>query len=278
MANAIIKVDNMTCSACESKIEIRLKKKDGITEIKANHIDGIVKVSYNEDTISKEEIIYEIEKLNYNVIKEENEKNKNENLKIFGILIILAIIYLVIKNTIGFNFIPKVNQSMSYAMLFVIGLITSLHCMAMCGGINISQCAINKDNTSNNGIKEKIQPSLLYNLGRVISYTILGGIIGAVGSVFSLNIFTQGLIQMFAGTLILIMGLKMFGIIPALNKFNIRMPKFVANSLYSGNKKRGPFVVRIIKWINAMWTITNNANICIGNRQFNLRRRFYVFL
>lgn len=263
MKDIIIKIDNMTCSACEAKIETKLKKKDGIIEVKANHSTGIVNLSYDEEKIKKEEIISEIERLHYNVVE---ENNKNENYKVFGILVILIAIYFIIKNTVGFYFIPKIDQSMSYGMLFIVGIITSLHCMAMCGGINISQCVGNKVSTSTGGIKEKLQPSLLYNMGRVISYTIIGGIVGAIGSVFSLTTFTQGLIQMFAGILILIMGLKTLNVIPGLSRFSIRMPKFIANSLYSQKKKRGPFVVRIIKWINAMWPITNYANICIRNR------------
>lgn len=265
MKDIIIKIDNMTCSACEAKIETKLKKIEGIIDVKANHSNGIVNISFDENRLSKEKIIIEIEKLNYKVIKQE-QKQDNDNIKMVGIFIILIAIYLIIKNTIGFYFIPKIDQSMSYGMLFIVGIITSLHCMAMCGGINISQCVGNKGSTSTGGIKEKLQPSFLYNMGRVISYTIIGGIVGAIGSVFSLTTFTQGLIQMFAGILILIMGLKTLGIIPGLSKFSIRMPKFVANSLYSQKKKRGPFVVRTIKWINAMWAITNNANICIRNR------------
>lgn len=31
------------------------------------------------------------------------------------------------------------DASMSYGMLFVIGMVTSVHCIAMCGGINLSQ-------------------------------------------------------------------------------------------------------------------------------------------
>ena len=62
---------------------------------------------------------------------------------------------------------------------FVIGLITSVHCIAMCGGINLSQ-TLQKE-TSKDISRKMFQNTLIYNMGRVVSYTIIGSILGAVG-------------------------------------------------------------------------------------------------
>lgn len=51
--------------------------------------------------------------------------------QLVGIGIILLALYVIIKNTIGFNFIPEVNQSMGYGILFMVGLLTSLHLFSM---------------------------------------------------------------------------------------------------------------------------------------------------
>lgn len=34
----------------------------------------------------------------------------------------------------------RADSKMSYGMLFIVGLLTSVHCIVMCGGINLSQC------------------------------------------------------------------------------------------------------------------------------------------
>ena len=60
---------------------------------------------------------------------------------------------------------------MGYGALFVIGLITSVHCIAMCGGINLSQTLSSEKNGS------MLRNSLQYNIGRVISYSVIGGIL-----------------------------------------------------------------------------------------------------
>ena len=36
---------------------------------------------------------------------------------------------------------PMAREGMGLGMLFAVGLATSLHCVAMCGGINIAQSA-----------------------------------------------------------------------------------------------------------------------------------------
>lgn len=131
---------------------------------------------------------------------------------------------------------PVAKQDMSYIALFVVGLFTSVHCVAMCGGINLSQCA-NVKYTSSGG---KLLPSLLYNSGRVVSYTVLGGIFGLFGSMFSISPIVKGIIMFLAGVFMLIMGVNMLNIFPWLRRFNPKMPKVFGKL---GSKVKGPFVV-----------------------------------
>ena len=84
------------------------------------------------------------------------------------------------------------------------------HCIGMCGPIVVS-LSLN--------LKEKsiFVPQLLYHLGRIITYTILGGIVATVGSltIITANIDTiQKGVMMFTGALIMLMGLAMAGWVP----------------------------------------------------------------
>jgi hypothetical protein len=81
------------------------------------------------------------------------------------------------------------------------------HCIGMCGPIVVSLSLNLKD-------KNILLPHLLYNSGRVITYGFLGGVMGATGS-FTLVAAHIAEIQkgamIFAGVLIIIMGLAMSG-------------------------------------------------------------------
>lgn len=180
-----------------------------------------------------------------NQSQERISEDKMPITQLLGIGIILFALYLIIKSTVGFNFIPEVNQSMGYGVLFAVGLLTSLHCLAMCGGLNLSQCIAYKEGRAG-GKAASLKPSLLYNGGRVISYTIVGGIVGALGSVVSFSGVAKGIIAMVAGIFMVIMGLNMLNVFPWLRKLNPRMPKFFGKKLYDNQGQYGPFYVGLL--------------------------------
>jgi sulfite exporter TauE/SafE len=80
---------------------------------------------------------------------------------------------------------------------FAIGLFGSLHCIGMCGPIAI---ALPVPNTSNVSF---LAGRLLYNIGRVLTYSFLGAIFGLLGSRFVVAGFQQG-ISIILGVIILI--------------------------------------------------------------------------
>jgi sulfite exporter TauE/SafE len=84
------------------------------------------------------------------------------------------------------------------------------HCIGMCGPIVISFSLNLKENSI-------FAPQLLYHLGRIITYAILGGIVAIAGSLTMITANIDALqkgVMMFTGILIMLMGLAMAGWIP----------------------------------------------------------------
>ena len=254
----ILQIDGMTCTSCEMRIENSFKKLEGIVDAKAIFSSSNVYITYDSNVIGLDRIIETIEKLEYRVKNKPQEQlvsgtdikktygDRTSINQLLGIGIILFALYVIIRNTIGFNFIPQVNQSMGYGILFVVGLLTSLHCIAMCGGINLSQCVSYKPATNAPNKLSKLKPSLLYNCGRVVSYTIIGGIVGALGSVISFSGSAKGVVAIVSGLFMVIMGLNMLNIFPWLRRLNPRMPKIFGNKIHNNNGKYGPFYVGLL--------------------------------
>lgn len=252
--NHIIKqtlfIEGMTCHSCETRITKRLKTIQGVTQAEAEYQNSKVQVTYDIRRTNNNIIIKAIEELGYtirptpqhkrgsNVKQQRNSRINFTKLLFFGVMIYL--IYLTFQN-LELDFLPRVNQNMGYGILFIVGMLTSLHCIAMCGGINLSQCVTNKFDSGHRNLG-KLKPSILYNTGRVISYTLIGGLVGGIGSVVSFSGWAKGIVAIFAGILMVIMGLNMLNIFPALRKFNPGMPR-VLSRLSGQNGKRGPFYV-----------------------------------
>lgn len=258
LVTKVLQIDGMTCTSCEMRIEKALRKTEGVISAKAIYSSSNVYVTYDYSKIDLESIISIIEKQDYRVknkdtkglaAKADVQRNKQDDKlsigNLIGITIILLSLYIIISNTIGFNFLPQIDQSMGYGILFVVGLITSLHCVAMCGGINLSQCVGYNKGEASDGFS-KLKPSLLYNTGRVISYTIIGGIVGALGSVVSFSGAAKGAVTILSGVFMVIMGLNMLNIFPWLRKINPRMPRFFGNKIHSGKGERSPFYVGLL--------------------------------
>jgi len=257
---ATLQVEGMTCVGCENRIESKLRRINGIVRVKASYTTNSVLVTFVEREIKLREIRRAIESLDYKIRNSTNgsskksESSANTKDKFLDILTIFLTMYLLyhFAHLFGllniFNVFPEAKAGMSLGVLFVIGILTSVHCVAMCGGINISQCIPTK--VENNGKKSPSQwmPSFLYNSGRVVSYTIIGGIVGALGSVVSFSGPAKGIVAIAASIFMMIMGLNMLNLFPGLRKFNPRMPKVFARLIGKEKaiSKNRPFYIGLL--------------------------------
>lgn len=93
------------------------------------------------------------------------------------------------------------TESLSALTALLLGLLGSAHCLGMCGGIS-SAVAMGIDKRNSN-------PLLLlagFNLGRILSYSIAGGLLGILGWLISspeIAVFLRTL----AGIILVLMGL-----------------------------------------------------------------------
>lgn len=98
-----------------------------------------------------------------------------------------------------------------YLVFLVAGVTMGFgHCIGMCGPIVVS-LSLNLEG------RKVLFPHLLYNLGRIMTYGILGGAAGMLGSFTILTASILSLqkgVLIFAGMLVLVMGLAMTGWIP----------------------------------------------------------------
>ena len=114
-----------------------------------------------------------------------------------------------------------------YLMLFAAGFAGSFHCIGMCGGF---ACALGRDP---DGHAATVLRHLLYNTGRLTTYSFLGGLAGALGQVICTPQGTaipmlnggldtaQRILAIVAGLLMIAMALQFFGLLPRLHRLAI---------------------------------------------------------
>lgn len=260
-------IGGMTCVNCRNKIEKTLNHTAGVISANVSYHNATADIVYDEKKISRKEVIAAIEKLDYEVVLREKAAGPNIANTVCMLVIIVAL-YVMLQSMGILNLLAPsrlADTKMGYGMLFLIGLITSAHCIAMCGGINLSQCI---PQTAQGEPGAAFFLALAYNMGRVLSYTAVGFGLGLAGFLIGggaevgMSIFLQGVLKMIAGLLMVIMGINMLGLFPWLRKFTIRMPKFVARKVDNQKAKAArPFIVGILNGfmpcgpLQSMWIV-----------------------
>lgn len=133
--------------------------------------------------------------------------------------------------------------NVSLGMAFLIGGIASLStCMAVVGGLVLSMSAT----FAKEG--DRVKPQLLFHAGRIISFFILGGVIGAIGSAFALNATGTLILGILIGLVMLVMGINLLDTFHFAKKFQPGMPKFLSKhalGLTKINHTLTPFLVGV---------------------------------
>jgi copper ion binding protein len=304
-ATVRVDVDGMSCGNCERKIEKAVGALDGVSEVAASAALSEVNVAFDPERTSLEAVKEAIRGAGYAVrgeqpaaekavappsgakagaCSEEPQRRASPDPKrgsvyrFLGLIAVIAAIYFIIRYTVGFTFLPTVTQSMGYGLIFVVGLITSLHCIAMCGGIALSQGMTAAGEPSGTGTKTaRLVPSLLYNAGRVLSYTIIGGVVGAVGSLFSLSTALKGVMPIVAGAFMLFLGVRMLGIFPWLSRLKIRIPGLSSERIRGNTAaqrasaaafRRGPFAVGLLNGLMPCGPLQTMQVYALGTGSF----------
>jgi len=101
----------------------------------------------------------------------------------------------------------------SYITAFTVGLLGGVHCVGMCGGI-VGALSFASGNGKSSGFSSLLSLLLGYNFGRLFSYTLAGGLMGALGwlvTVWTDIQLMQALLQFLAAVFMLMMGLYISG-------------------------------------------------------------------
>jgi len=97
-----------------------------------------------------------------------------------------------------------------YFEIFLIGLLGSMHCIGMCGGF-VAMYSLKKPVAV-----PSFPYHLLYNLGRITTYSLIGGTLGYIGS-FAASLGTHrgipGAVLLISGVIMILMGLNLAGIL-----------------------------------------------------------------
>ncbi|MBL8965801.1 MAG: sulfite exporter TauE/SafE family protein [Spirochaetaceae bacterium] len=252
---SILRIEGMTCPSCAARVRSALAELPGVGTVSVDLAGATAAVEHDVDLAGEEDFRAALEGAGY-ALGKSGAAGLAGALPALGLGLLLSGAYLAASAAGFFNAIPRVDAALGYGALFLVGLLSSVHCVAMCGGIALSQSipgtAAERAGKGGTGRLARLEPGLLYNLGRVLAYTLIGGLAGALGSAFDFSSTAKGAITALAALLMLGFGLRSLGLLPRLPRLpgprgtgTTRLGA-AASRLAAYLRRRGPFAVGLL--------------------------------
>ena len=244
--NKFIKVPikGMHCRSCEILIEENLKEIDKVKSVDISYKTGEAIVHYIGDKASTDQIYKVIADTGYSIGVDEAlpfiTRNKKEYTNLGIAFLFLAALYFILRGLglTSLNLTPNIS-SPSWGLIILIGVVAGFSsCMALVGGLSLGLSTKFIESHPTATSAEKFRPHLFFILGRVLSYALLGGVLGMIGAVFQLSSTASGIVTILVGVVMLIMGLQLINIFPRLTKFKLTLPKSISKAFGISTKSK----------------------------------------
>jgi len=231
----IVPIRGMHCRSCEILIEEKLKEIPGLKNISVDFKKQRAEFFLNHPATINQ-VTEAISSAGYSVGVEEKNWISSDPVeyKELGIaLVILIVLYIVVKSFGLTNISAGIKGSpSSLLVVLLVGLTAGVStCMALVGGLILGISARHSEKHPEATPLQKFRPHLFFNLGRISSYALLGGVIGLIGKAFQLSNSVLGLLIIGVGFVMLVLGLQLTGLFPKISSGSFTLPTSLSKLL-----------------------------------------------
>lgn len=213
MKTHIFHVAGTHCASCKILIEDVLGEQSFVKNVQVNLKEETIYIETdnNQSSVELAEILTsKIKSHGYSLSIEKLAKGKQSNDVLWQAIPIglaLLVLFFLLQKSGILNL--GLGGQTTPVTSFVIGLIASVSsCLAIVGGLVLSLAAkVSQDNVSDT------KTFLLFHTGRLVSFAILGGVLGAVGSAIGINFTFTAILGLVAAIVMLLLGLNLVGVI-----------------------------------------------------------------
>lgn len=230
MKTYTLHVTGMHCSACPVLIESELADVPEISRAHASLKNHSVEVTGNfgdktlEHVAQDLTVVVKAHGYTLSVEKQRHSVRWQDFTLAIPISAGFIAFYIILQKLGIVNLVTTSN--VTYGTAFVIGGIASVStCMAVVGGLVLSMSA----NFAKEG--DKVRPQPIFHVGRLISFFVLGGVIGALGSVFQLGATGTLVLSLLVAVILLILGINLLDVFPWVKKLQPTLPSFIGRHI-----------------------------------------------
>lgn len=237
MNTKTVSIKGMHCRSCELLIEDELKSIKGVKSVDISHRTGSATIHFEGKHLNHGDVVHAVRQAGYELGAIEKlsffSKKSNDYVElVFGISI-LVLVYYIAKSLGIFDLnLMRSNNFSSLPVVLLVGLTAGVStCMALVGGLVLGVASRFSQDNPDASTSQKFMPHIFFNVGRVISFFILGGVIGLIGSAFQISTSLSGILIVLVGISMIILGLQLTNIFPQLSAISFTLPKGISKLL-----------------------------------------------
>jgi sulfite exporter TauE/SafE/plastocyanin domain-containing protein/copper chaperone CopZ len=232
MIKTTIPIKGMHCRSCEILIAEKLREIPEVEKIHSSYQKKHV-IVYSKKSISDEVLNAKIAEAGYEVGVEKSKNWFSSSLgdynDILISIVILAVLYLLAKSLGLFSISINSQNPSNLFVVILVGLTAGFSsCMAVVGGLLLGISAKHAELHPEATPVQKFRPHIFFNIGRIASYFLLGGVIGLVGKAFRLSGPSLGILSIIVGLVMLTVGLQLTGLFPRLSNVSFSLPPIIS--------------------------------------------------
>lgn len=241
-------IDGMTCRSCEVTVERRFKKIPGVREVQVNLAIGDATVTAEPGAgLSLEKLREALKGDHYRISPWtkrsakrpiESTEDRPNFWQLVGFFALAAVVAWILSRS-RLSTDSWTSNAGGFWAAALVGLVAGASsCMAVSGGLMLSAISRFNQRYASGTTLGRMRPVLLFVSGRVLSYGVFGGLIGAVGQILVPSVAVTGGLMMLAALFMLIMGLDMLHLAPRwLRRLLPSTPKSVAHKVMDVESK-----------------------------------------
>ena len=235
MEPIVIPIRKMHCRSCEILIEQELGKIPGVERVEASTRKAQATV-YARGPLDLALMQKAIEGAGYEVGKDEQRRWLTADWDEYGNLLLGAMVlfglYVIAKRTGLLDLSMSVSGGKDMGTALLIGLTAGIStCMALVGGLVLGLAGRFAEKHPESTVGQKFRPHLFFNIGRIASFFVLGGLLGSLGGFLALSSVVIGMLTIVVALVMLLVGLQLTEVSPALNAYKLTLPPSIAKAL-----------------------------------------------
>lgn len=174
---------------------------------------------------------------------------RKDSLKLILLFVGVIGLFILVSSLIDAPSTGSDGRGINLFGVFLIGLLTGgLTCLAVQGGLLAATLAQREEERLTEHAKESgnAVPILSFLMTKLLAYTLLGMLLGWVGSLFTLSLGSMGILQIAVALFMLGTALNMLDVHPIFRYFVIQPPRFLTRFVRKQSKSKDLFAPGLV--------------------------------